>query len=96
MQRFLRDNFALSYTFPEEFKKELSSVPIYDRVAGSVSDTLTPIQFALPSKHKRSVFDIESLDVLKCLYCKINPSCSITDVIVNSVFPEVRFIDSKR
>lgn len=50
------------------------------------SDTLTPIQFALPSKHKRSVFDTESLDVLKCLYCKVNPSCSITDVIVNSVF----------
>lgn len=58
---------------------------LYDRVVGSVSETLTPIQFALPSKHTRSVFDTDSLDVLRSLYCKINPDYT-GDVIVNSVF----------
>lgn len=86
MQRFLRDNFANSFPFPEEFKEEVSSVAISDRVVGSVRETLAPNHFALPSKFSRGVFDLNSVDVLKNLYCKINPDIHISTVTVNSMF----------
>ncbi len=71
-------------------KNYMSSVTIFDKVVGSVSDAITPIHFALPSKHTRSVFDSESVDVLKNLYCKINPKCDVANVIVNSTFIKYR------
>lgn len=86
MNRFLRDNLAISFPFPLAFKEELSSLIISDKLVGSVNETLTVIKFALPSKFTRSVFDSDSLNILKKVYCSNYHHVSIDSVTVNSIF----------
>ena len=97
MQRFLRDNVAISFPFPKEFKEEFSCLLIsdHDKVVGSLHDTLTPTEFALPSKSTRGVFDLNSLDVLKSLYIKIFPHANISDVNSELSVHKVLIIDSQ-
>ena len=63
MQRFLRDNYSNSFSFPEEFKENFSSLlTISDEVVGSVCDTLVTSNFVLSSKYFRAVFVLPYLD----------------------------------
>ena len=86
MNRFIKDNQAFSFSFPQSFKEELSSFLTHNQFVGSVSETFTSNKFALPSKWTRAVFDTNSLDVLKKLYCKIHQHVNTDSVIVNSTF----------
>ena len=55
MQRFIGDNSAYSFTFPDEFKEEFGSLCILESsVTGSLSDTLTDfnLPYSLPSRSK--------------------------------------------
>lgn len=89
IQRFLRDNFAVSFEYPSEFRENFSSIVVPSNVVGSLGDTLstpTTTQHEFPSKFSRGVFDADSLDVLKTLFCKINPEYSDDEVTVNSIY----------
>ena len=84
INRFLADNCAYSFEYPAEYKKELASIVIKERLSGSVSDTLTPDLFKLPLKYKKGVLDSDCIEALQTLLCKIHPST--THCEVNSVY----------
>ena len=42
MQKFLRDNFVISLSCPEEFREKFSKCDIPERIMGSVRETLLP------------------------------------------------------
>ena len=87
MQRFLRDNYANSFAFPEEFKENFSSLlTISDEVVGSVCDTLVTSNFVLSLKYFRAVFDSDCVAVLRQLYYKVFPDNHITSLSGNSIF----------
>ena len=46
-----------SYDFPEDYHEDFSPILLDDKFVGSVSETLTPIQLALSSKHTRDAFE---------------------------------------
>ena len=86
LQRFLRDRYANTFEFPNEFKDDFSSIDISsERLSGSVSDTVrVTTEFKLPSKYTRGVFDSIELMYLKQLYSKVFPNEN--DVQVNSIY----------
>jgi len=84
MSRFLNDNFAHSFTFPEEFADEFSSLSLKENVVGSVFDTLTLQEFKLPTKYSQGVFGAEEVQVVSQLYSQLYPEAS--NITVNSVF----------
>ena len=87
MQRFINDNSAYSFQFPDEFRDELSSLCMTEaRLTGSVADTLADFSstYTLPPQSKYSTLDDQDREYLKVLFSKLNPSCS-PEGIPNSV-----------
>lgn len=78
MQRFIRDNSAFSFDFPEEFQDDFNAaVGMHKDLVGSVSDTLdaedqTDCMFKLPTRCKYGVFDSHQLSFLHTLYMKLH------------------------
>ena len=92
MQRFLRDNFAFSLPCPQEFKEDLDFANFEgpDPIIGSVQETLLPTnvqvdKIILPTKCKRTVINGTTQEILKNLYCKMNPDTHVDKVMLNSV-----------
>ena len=86
MKRFIRDNLVYSYDFPNDYHEDISPILLADKFVGSVSETLTPIQFALPSKHTRDAFDAEEVTNLNILLGKIHQILENDKIYVNPVF----------
>ena len=88
LRRFLRDNFACSYQFPNEFEDAFKDLVPQERLVGSCQDTCpfeTALVFGmLPTKFSRSVFDLDDVCQLKRLYCILNGCISTT--LVCTVF----------
>ena len=72
MKRFIRDSLVYLYDFPNDCHEDFSSILLADKFVGFVSETPTPIQFALPSKHTRDAFEAEEVTNLNILLGKIN------------------------
>ena len=78
MQRFIRDNSAFSFDFPEEFQDDFNAaVGMHKNLVGSVSDALdaedqTDCMFKLPTRCKYGVFDGHQLSFLHTLYMKLH------------------------
>ena len=88
MQRFIRDNYSISLSCPNEFREEFAKFDFPDRIIGSVRETLMPDnvdKVILPSKYSRKVLDRTSQENICMLYCKIYPNTRIDEVIVNSI-----------
>ena len=88
MQRFIGDNSAYSFTFPDEFKEEFGSLCILESsVTGSLSDTLTDfnLPYSLPSRSKYGTLDEEDREHIKMLFDKLDP-CSPLNCSINAVF----------
>ena len=90
MERFLRDNFAQSFNFPDEYRDEYrdefkSVVPVNDISSASVNECLLdvpPVQF--PSRCSVGVLDEDDQLLLTSLYGKLHPDdCHFT---VNSMY----------
>lgn len=74
MQRFISDNSAYSFHFPDEFREELSSLCMTEaKQTGSVADTLADFssQFTLPPQSKYSTLDDQDREYLKALFSKL-------------------------
>ena len=76
MQRFLENNSAYAFQFPEEFSDD-PHCQTQERVTGSVSDTLIDhcdkAVYTLPTKSRYAVFDEVDLDLLKTLFVNLSP-----------------------
>ena len=92
MKRFLKDSESASFSFPDKFKDDFSTVMVPERQdLGSLKDTLMPSQFELPSKHTRDVFDSDEEELLQNLISQLN-HVELDKVIVNSVFLKYKYI----
>ena len=85
MQRFLENNSAYAFQFPEEFSDEFTPhCQTQARVTGSVSDTLIDhydkAVYTLPTKSKYAVFDEVDLDLLKTRFCKLKSIPESADI----------------
>lgn len=88
MQRFISDNSAYSFQFPDEFQDELSSLCTAEaKQTGSVADTLADFcsLYTLPPRSKYSILDDQDREYLKVLFSKLNP-LGTQEGIPNSVF----------
>ena len=86
MKRFLKDSEVNNLKFPQEFYKDFSSVLTSERVSkGSLSETLTPTQYDLPSKHTRDAFKVAELSKLSILLGKIH-HVETENIKLNSVY----------
>ena len=91
MQRFVSDNSAYSFQFPDEFRDEFESLCMLESsVTGSLSDTLTNFSspYSLPSRSKYATFDEEDKVHIKTLFEKVD-SCSPLNCSVNSVLKKI-------
>ena len=87
MKKFIRNNLTYSYDFPRDYyHQEFSHILVGDKFVGSVQETLTPIQFALPNKYVRDGFDPEEISLVQNLLKKINSLTESDQINVNSVF----------
>ena len=86
MKRFIRDNLIYSYEFSNDFHEEFSFILLADKFVGSVSETLTPVQLALPIKHTRDAFGTDEMSFIYKLSCKIHQITETDKISVNSVF----------
>ena len=91
MQRFIDNNSANSFVFPDEFNEDFNSLCMPEtRLVGSVSDTLADFgnasTYTLPLQSKYSTLDDQDRD-LSTLFSKLNPLSTVaTEGIPNSVF----------
>ena len=86
MKRFLRDNHAVSFSYPDEFKNDFkSSISLEDRLVGSVLESVLSDEFRLPSKSTRGVLTSDELSAVHELYCKLYPNSISHSVVPNSV-----------
>lgn len=90
MRRFIDDNSAGYFPFPDEFKEEFSSLCMTEaKVTGSVSDTIVDFRdaptYTLPSRSKYSTLDEQDREYLSTLFLKLNPSSTCASVS-NAVF----------
>ncbi len=84
LSQMLTLQMPYSFDYPAEYKEELASIVIKERLSGSVSDTLTPDLFKLPLRYKKGVLDSDCVEALQTLLCKIHPSTSQCEV--NSMY----------
>lgn len=86
MQRFIRDNSAFSFNFPNEFQDDFNTaIGMHKDLVGSVSDTLaaeSDCMFQLPTKCKHGVFDSHQLSFLQTLYMKLHPEIEVQSRVV--------------
>ena len=97
MQRFISDNSAYSFEFPDEFKEEFGSLCILESsVTGSLSDTLTDfnLPYSLPSRSKYDTLDGEDREHIKIIFEKLDP-CSPFNCSINAVFRKYLSITRK-
>ena len=90
MSRFLRDNSAYDFQFPEEFSNDFGNLCLQNNPSvGSVGAMLSTDNCAgvVTSTSRRCVFDMEDMSVLLSLYRRLNPGdmCG-ADVTVNAVY----------
>lgn len=85
MRRFLRNNGALSFSFPDEFREDFSSISLTDRLVESVLESVTSEEFKLPSRSSRRVLNPDELDAIHQVYCKLCTSSVASNVVPNSV-----------
>ena len=88
MQRFIRENYSISLSCPNEFREEFAKFDLPDRIIESVRETLMSDnvdKVILPSKYNRKVIDRTSQENICMLYCKIYPNTRIDEIIVNSI-----------
>ena len=88
MQKFLRDNFVISLSCPEEFREEFSKYDIPERIMGSVRETLLPNnmdKISLPTKCKRATLNGSNKENLKIMFCKMHPGTREDEVLVNTI-----------
>ena len=86
MKRFIRDNLIYSYEFSNDFHEEFSFILLADKFVESVSETLTPVQLALPIKHTRDAFGTDEMSFIYKFLCKIHQITETDKISVNSVF----------
>ena len=89
IERFLRDNVAYSFSYPDKFKEVFEplceSVCANRLLVGSVLDDVESNSFKLPTRYSRGLLTSNELRVLKQLYSKLsNDQQSV--VIVISIF----------
>ena len=76
MSRFLKDNSAYSFRFPDEFSAYFFGLCLTEKMVGSVLDTMTIQKFKLPTKHVQGVLDADECEAVRKLYRKLYPLCS--------------------
>ena len=74
--RFLKDNSAHNFRFPDEFSADFSGLCLTEKMVGSVLDTMTIQKFKLPTKHVKGVLDADECEAIRKLYHKLYPLCS--------------------
>ena len=89
VNRFLRDNMASSFSYPEDFKEDFQQIcddaSVNRRPVGSVLDTLTSNGFQLPRKASRGVLTTDEVNVIEQLYTKLTVDQESL-FVVNSVY----------
>ena len=100
MNRFLKDNCAYDFQFPDEFSNEFGSLCLHNNPSvGSLGATLSgdkDCADVVTSACRRYVFDTEDMSILLSLYRKLNPEiASGTDVTVtvNAVYAKYTSIN---
>ena len=83
MKRFMNDNSAFSFQFPESFSNDFKSLCLLDiQTAGSIDDSFSndiEVTYSLPAAYKYSTFDVDQKQNLK----KFSPS--FTQIIKNLI-----------
>ena len=85
MSRFLQDNSASNFNYPEEYADDFS-LTLSDRIVGSLLDTLTLGEFQIPTKSSRGVLDSDEIQVIEMLYRKLYPTSATSEINVTSIF----------
>lgn len=92
-QRFLCDNSAYSFTFPEDFAGDFSSLCDTDtKAVGSVSDTMSggsEVAYTLPNRCSYSTLDTQDIELLTVLHTKLQ---SIPNSVPNKIYKKYTFI----
>ena len=85
MNRFLKDAESSSFCFPEELKEDFSAVMVPERLdLGSLRETFTLSEFALPKKYTGDVFDSDKTALIQDLLGQLNHVDS-KEIAVNSI-----------
>ena len=97
MERFIADNSAYTFQFPDEFREEFGSLCMLEpNLTGSLSDTLTDVSslYKLPSRSKYATFDDEDKEHLKILFERLDSHLP-SNFSVNSLFRKFLSITRK-
>ena len=90
MNRFLKDNWASSFSFPNEFVEDFRpfcDFDIYKRMGEGENSSVTADEIKLPSKHSRGVLTGNEIDALGQLYLKLASDEELQQSFeVNSIF----------
>ena len=97
MRRFIDDNSAYSFQFPNEFKEDFSPLcTIQTRLTGSVAETLEGLRdtstYTLPSRSKYSTLDVQDIQYLHSLLTKLRPSSATNMSVPNAMFLKYTYV----